>query len=127
MGGVENLLMLNKLELYDNHIEEITSIGKLSHLRILDLSFNAIREMIPLSVSVPMLEELYLAQNKLREIKGLEGLIHLKTLDLGANRIRVSFSFHRFDHCCLLLSHLILLLFLLLVSFSFLFSFSFRL
>jgi protein phosphatase 1 regulatory subunit 7 len=92
MGGVENLLMLHKLELYDNHIEEITSIGRLSHLRILDLSFNAIREMIPLSASVPLLEELYLAQNKLREVKGLEGLIHLKTLDLGANRIRVSFS-----------------------------------
>jgi len=58
---------------------------------VLDLSFNAIREMIPLAGCCPLLEELYIAQNKLRQIEGLEGLVHLRTLDLGANRIRVSF------------------------------------
>ena len=89
MEGLENLHLLEKLELYDNHIESIECINNLSCLKVLDLSFNAIREMIPLYQCCPLLEQLYLAQNKLRAIKGLEGLIHLKTLDLGANRIRV--------------------------------------
>lgn len=82
--------MLEKLELYDNHIETIQNIAHLSNLKILDLSFNAIREMVPLVSCCPLLEELYIAQNKLRTIEGLEGLVHLRTLDLGANRIRVS-------------------------------------
>ena len=85
-------MSLQKLELYDNHIEEITCINRLSNLRILDISFNAIREMINFSEHVPLLEELYIAQNKLRKIEGLSGLVHLRVLDLGANRIRVSFS-----------------------------------
>lgn len=88
--GLEENIQLEKLELYDNHIENITGISHLRNLRILDLSFNAIREMIPLVDICPMLEELYVAQNKLRQIEGLEGLVHLRTLDLGANRIRVS-------------------------------------
>lgn len=90
MEGVENLVTLQKLELYDNHIEEINCINQLSNLRILDLSFNAIREMIKFAEYVPLLEELYIAQNKLRKIEGLQGLVHLRVLDLGANRIRVS-------------------------------------
>lgn len=102
MGGVQDLIHLEKLELYDNHIEELTHIDRLNKLRILDLSFNSIRTMIPLAVHVPLLEELYMAQNKLRKIEGLEGLIHLKTLDLGANRIRVSSSFV----ICVLLIHI---------------------
>jgi protein phosphatase 1 regulatory subunit 7 len=89
MGGVQDLVHLEKLELYDNHIESLTHIDRLQKLRILDLSFNAIREMVPLAEHCPLLEELYIAQNKLRKIEGLDGLVHLKTLDLGANRIRV--------------------------------------
>ena len=56
-------------------------------MRILDLSFNAIRDMSAVA-SCPLLEELYIAQNKLRKIEGLIGMGHLKILDLGANRIR---------------------------------------
>lgn len=89
MAGVEALVNLEKLELYDNHLERVSHIEHLSNLRILDLSFNAIREMIPLVTHVPLLEELYMAQNKLKEIVGLEGLTELRVLDLGANRIRV--------------------------------------
>lgn len=85
------MVLLEKLELYDNHIEEISAISHLKNLKILDLSFNSIRELIPLKNYVPLLEELYVAQNKLRKIEGLEGLVHLKVLDLGANRIRVSY------------------------------------
>lgn len=89
MHGVENLVALEKLELYDNQIEYITGIHCMVNLRVLDLSFNAIRELIPLAEYVPLLEELYVAQNKLKRIEGLAGLTELRTLDLGANRIRV--------------------------------------
>ena len=89
MTGVENLTTLRKLELYDNQIESISAIDKLMNLTVLDLSFNAIRSLVPLQCC-PLLEELYVAQNKLRKIEGLDGLLHLRTLDLGANRIRVS-------------------------------------
>lgn len=88
MKGVESLVTLEKLELYDNQIERVSHIERLSGLRILDLSFNAIREMVPLAPYLPHLEELYMAQNKLKEIAGLEGLTELRVLDLGANRIR---------------------------------------
>lgn len=90
LSGVETLTNLEKLELYDNCVEELQSIeleplgGK---LLILDLSFNSIRSMAAVSCC-PMLHELYLAQNKLKVVEGLSGLTRLKILDLGANRIR---------------------------------------
>ena len=87
--GLDDLEALEKLELYDNHVESIDNISRLHNLKVLDLSFNAIRELVPLASCCPLLEEVYVAQNKLRKIEGLEGLVHLKTLDLGANRIRV--------------------------------------
>lgn len=89
MEGVQDLVALEKLELYDNQVESISHIHRLQSLRILDLSFNAIREIIPLAEHVPLLEELYVAQNKLKAIQGLDGLTELRVLDLGANRIRV--------------------------------------
>ncbi|RYG69626.1 leucine-rich repeat domain-containing protein [archaeon] len=88
MEGLETCQGLEKLELYDNHIEYITGIQTLHSLRILDLSFNSIRQLVDLGRSVPRLQELYVAQNKLRKIEGLQGLPHLRLLDLGANRIR---------------------------------------
>lgn len=87
MDGSQNLTNLTKLELYDNQIEAIIPLPSLTSLKILDISFNAIREMAPVA-SCPLLEELYIAQNKLRKIEGLENLTNLRTLDLGANRIR---------------------------------------
>jgi Leucine-rich repeat (LRR) protein len=89
MDGVESLEKLEKLELYDNCIEEISHLDRLGNLLILDISFNAIREMAPVALC-PQLRELYIAQNKLRKIEGLEGLSDLRILDLGANRIRVN-------------------------------------
>lgn len=87
-GIVENHSTLHKLELYDNHIQKLTNLEHLKNLVILDMSYNAVRDMKPVEVCVH-LEELYLAQNKLRKIQGLKGLNKLRTLDLGANRIRV--------------------------------------
>jgi protein phosphatase 1 regulatory subunit 7 len=103
--GIQEQNKLEKLELYDNHIEVIENISHLHNLKVLDLSFNAIREMVNLSECCPLLEEVYIAQNKLRTIQGLQGLVHLRILDLGANRIRVSHarscSGLRFPPCCL--------------------------
>jgi protein phosphatase 1 regulatory subunit 7 len=80
---------LHKLELYDNYIKALVGLENLSNLKILDMSFNAVRDMSPVA-ACPLLEELYLAQNKLRKIQGIRELKHLRILDLGANRIRVS-------------------------------------
>ena len=90
LSGVETLTNLEKLELYDNCVEELQSIELEplgAKLLILDLSFNSIRSMAAVSCC-PMLHELYLAQNKLKVVEGLSGLTRLKILDLGANRIR---------------------------------------
>ena len=62
-------------------------------LTILDMSFNSVRDMSPVSCCGE-LRELYLAQNKLRKIQGIRHMKHLKILDLGANRIRVKKSYH---------------------------------
>lgn len=69
MTGVEDLVTLTKLELYDNCIEEIVDLSKISNLTILDISFNSIRSMAPVSVCLG-LQELYIAQNKISVIEG---------------------------------------------------------
>lgn len=56
-------------------------------LKILDMSYNSIRDMAPVAFC-PNLTELYLANNKLRSMAGLRGLSKLRKLDLGANKIR---------------------------------------
>ena len=57
MEGIENLTTLRKVELYDNQIEQINGLESLSNLLILDLSFNAIRNMVPnLALCCPLLE-----------------------------------------------------------------------
>jgi len=58
------------------------------NLRVLDISYNSIRDMGPVSVCAN-LQELYIAQNKIKCIKGIKHLKLLRKIDLGANRIRV--------------------------------------
>lgn len=57
-------------------------------LKVLDVSYNGIRDMGPVSFC-PNLQELYIAQNKIKSIKGLKHLKFLRKVDLGANRIRI--------------------------------------
>lgn len=108
LEGVKHLApTLTKLELYDNQIEDIDvdCIAALRNLRILDLSFNALRSMDFLKeCDFPFLEELYIAQNKLRKIEGLDSTPSLRILDLGANRIRVSdyLSYLTFMYICIM-------------------------
>ncbi|KAL7557056.1 hypothetical protein ACA910_009892 [Epithemia clementina (nom. ined.)] len=89
MEGLEELNHLELLELYDNQVQALVLTPNFSNtLIVLDMSYNAIRDMSPVQVC-PHLREIYLANNKLKSISGLSGLKELRKLDLGANRIRV--------------------------------------
>lgn len=84
-----NFEQLELLELYDNSIEKLEGLESLgSTLRVLDMSYNVIRDMEPVKLC-PNLQELYLAQNKLKSMSGLRHLTKLRKIDLGANRIRI--------------------------------------
>ena len=94
MSGLDSLPKLETLELYDNMVqsldeESLKGCGRAT-LRILDMSYNAIRNMSPIQYcNGETLTELYLANNKLKEMAGLKHLKNLRKLDLGANRLRV--------------------------------------
>ena len=93
MSGLDSLTKLETLELYDNMVqtldeESLKGCGRT--MRILDMSYNAIRNMAPVQYcNGETLTELYLANNKLKEISGLKHLKNLRKLDLGANKLRV--------------------------------------
>lgn len=93
MEGLTNFGELELLELYDNVVEELQALDEGVNgtpgttLKVLDMSYNSIREMGPVRLC-PHLTELYLANNKLKTIEGISGLTQLKRIDLGANRIR---------------------------------------
>ncbi|CAB9524461.1 leucine rich repeat [Seminavis robusta] len=94
MEGLEGFKHLQLLELYDNMVEELKNLNDGedgtpgSTLTVLDMSYNVIRDMDPVSFC-PNLTELYLANNKLKTMAGLKGLSKLRKIDLGANRIRI--------------------------------------
>jgi len=94
MEGLDHFECLELLELYDNQVTALEGLdsgkdglpGKT--LRVLDMSYNVIRDMDPVALC-PNLQELYIANNKLKSMAGLKSLSQLKKIDLGANRIRV--------------------------------------
>jgi len=94
MEGLRGFANLEVLELYDNSIGKLQDLNNGENgepgfsLRILDMSYNVIRDMTPVQFC-PNLVELYLAQNKIKQISGLKNLSNLRKLDLGANRISV--------------------------------------
>ena len=88
MEGLDTFTELEKLELYDNQIGALKSLGAFAiTLKVLDISFNVIRSMEPIS-HLENLVELFIANNKINQIQGLEGCVNLKVLDIGSNRIR---------------------------------------
>jgi len=94
MSGLESLPKVETLELYDNMVQSLDVISMKgcgrTTLRVLDMSYNAIRDMTPIQYcNGETLTELYLANNKLKQISGLKHLTNLRKLDLGANKIRV--------------------------------------
>ena len=56
--------------------------------RVLDLSFNRIRELEKLEAQTK-LKKLFLVQNKIAKIQNIGHMTELEMLELGANRIRV--------------------------------------
>ena len=85
--------LLEELDLYDNriHILDKEALKVPKRLVSLDLSFNLIQDILPLSEVTPSLERLYLVSNDIREIrKGtFDHLKNLQVLELGANKLKV--------------------------------------
>lgn len=60
---------MEELELYDNRITVLENLTPLKNLVILDLAFNAIKEVTPGSLdSLVNLKKLYLSANKIKKI-----------------------------------------------------------
>lgn len=98
MEGLGDFEELELLELYDNMVDALSALDEGPNgapgntLQVLDMSYNVIRDMRPVSLC-RNLRELYLANNKLRTIDGLSELKSLVKIDLGANKIRVMEGF----------------------------------
>ncbi|KAK9461121.1 uncharacterized protein V1516DRAFT_675066 [Lipomyces oligophaga] len=84
---------LVELDLYDNRINKIESLGPeegehmWAKLENLDFSFNKIRKIRHIS-HLKALKNLYFVQNKISVIENLVDLDRLDNLELGGNRIR---------------------------------------
>jgi len=58
-----------ELELYDNRITQIENLANLKNLVILDLAFNAIKEVTPGCLDTLVnLKKIYLSANKIKKI-----------------------------------------------------------
>ncbi len=79
--GLENLINLKELVLYENEISEIKGLESLENLELLSLGSNRISEIKGLN-TLTNLKFLDLRFNELNEIKGLEYLINLQELIL---------------------------------------------
>lgn len=89
IGKIENIIgfdKITKLCLDNNFIENIASLGHLTSLRWLDLSFNKIRDIKGLE-KLTQLEDLSLCSNKIATIEGLEKCSNLQCFSIGNNRI----------------------------------------
>ncbi|KAI0497818.1 hypothetical protein KFK09_021055 [Dendrobium nobile] len=78
---------LHMLNLSKNNISTIEGLRDLSHLRVLDLSYNRITKIGHGLSSCTSLKELYLAGNKISEVEGLHRLVKLNIIDLRFNKI----------------------------------------
>lgn len=94
LSGAASKGVLQDLELRDNLLTEIPDLAGFSQLTRLEVSYNQIRSLAPLTsltadpAAVPPLRELYVAANKVGAIEALAGLTGLTVLELGSNRIR---------------------------------------
>jgi protein phosphatase 1 regulatory subunit 7 len=120
--GLDTLVTLQELDLYDNQIEKLENLELLVNLkykntlffkwtcfslkyfstsfifsRILDLSFNAIKVVENLAALV-QLQKLFLVQNRVSKIENLTALSSLTMLELGANNIRVKHAIFQIYH-----------------------------
>merc|ERR1711916_409672 len=79
---------VEELDMYGNSVKVVEGIEHLAALRVLDLSFNLVRDMSPLGSGFASLTKLYLCANKISAICGLDSVPALEVLELGSNRIR---------------------------------------
>ncbi len=84
--GIDKLVNLKALYLFDNNISEINRLENLINLEILHLTGNQVTEISGLT-SLTKLRVLCLDRNKINEIKGLETLTELQVLKLDNNQI----------------------------------------
>ena len=82
--GLENAINLEKLDLNENEISDLSPIAKLNKLTKLSLIRNRISDLHPLS-ELTNLEYLDLYANKIEDISPLAKLTNLKHLDLHNN------------------------------------------
>lgn len=77
---------LSRLDLTDNHINDLSSLQDLPSLTHLWLGENEIKDLGPVS-SLKNLQLLVLEDNQLRDAEPLSGCHHLIALDLGRNHL----------------------------------------
>ncbi|KAJ1820797.1 protein phosphatase regulatory subunit Sds22 [Coemansia sp. S610] len=88
LSPLSSLPTLVEVDFYDNRLKRISeSIGQLTRLTSLDLSFNKIRAIENVE-TLAQLSELFFVSNKIARIENLGALRMLTNLELGANRIR---------------------------------------
>lgn len=86
LKGLEYAINLEKLDLYDNEIRDISEIGKMKKLKELDLSNNNIRDIKVVSL-LENLNKLEIMGNEIQDASNIGGLKNLKYLDVSNNYI----------------------------------------
>jgi len=81
--------VLQQLIFHDNLLTNIPSLGVFTNLSRLELSYNEIRSLEPLSdLAHAPLTKLFVANNKVASFNGIQSLTHLQVLELGSNRLK---------------------------------------
>ncbi|KAK4428563.1 hypothetical protein Salat_1156100 [Sesamum alatum] len=78
---------LHILNLSRNKIHTIEGLRELTHLRVLDLSYNRVTRIGQGLSRCTLVKELYLSGNKISNVEGLHRLLKLTVLDLSFNKI----------------------------------------
>lgn len=86
ISGIENLIDLQTLYLYNNKIDDISVLENLTNLTYLNLANTQISDISALS-DLTNLQTLYLNNNVISDITPLKGLINLQTLWLNNDAI----------------------------------------
>lgn len=83
------ILFFNYYKIYDKCNLMLIKMIERYFFRILDLSFNRIKELEGLD-NLKNLKKLFLSSNKIQKIQNVNHLQNLNLLELGDNKIRVS-------------------------------------
>lgn len=86
LKGIEHLINMKYLNLFENKIKDITPLSNLKKLEDLDLGYNEINDISQIS-SLINLKNLSLYENKIKDVTPLSNLNKLEDLDLKINEI----------------------------------------